>query len=68
MALRSRAKVFLDTASKQESVISGEGGLRGFMQRVRERFITGKILRPDVEDDPLRKPVSESGFRFPSPG
>lgn len=68
MALRTRAKIVLDTASKSESVISGEGGLRGLMHRVRERFATGKLLRPDVEDDPLRKPVSESGFRFPSPG
>ncbi|KAI0567072.1 NADH:ubiquinone oxidoreductase subunit B14.5a [Gracilaria domingensis] len=32
------------------------------------RVRTGKILRPDVEDDVLRKPVSESKFRYPSPG
>lgn len=68
MAFRSRALVVLETAGKAESVISGEGGLRGFMHRVRERFSTGKLLRPDVEDDVLRKPVTESKFRFPSPG
>lgn len=68
MALRSRARIALDVASKTEGIISGEGGLRGFMQRLKARLTTGKLLRPDVEDDVLRMPVSESHFRFPSPG
>jgi len=68
MALRTRSRVLLDAAGKGESVMSGEGGLRGFVERVKERVTTGKLLRPDVEDDVLRKPVSESHFRFPSPG
>lgn len=68
MALRARGRVLLDAANKSESVLSGEGGLRGFMHRVQERITTGKLLRPDVEDDVLRKPVAESKFRFPSPG
>lgn len=68
MALRSRARALYDVAGKSETVISGEGGLRGFMQRVRQRLQTGKILRPDVADDVLRKPVEESKYRFPSPG
>lgn len=68
MALRTRARVLLDAANKSESVMSGEGGLRGFIQRVQERLSTGKLLRPDVEDDVLRMPVSESNYRFPSPG
>lgn len=68
MALRARSRMLLDAANKSETIISGEGGLRGFVQRVRERFTTGKLLRPDVADDVLRKPVSESKFRYPSPG
>lgn len=68
MALRSRALVTLQSAAKSESVISGEGGLRGFMQRVRERLSTGKLLRPDLEEDVLRLPVAESKYRHPSPG
>ncbi|CAN8070105.1 unnamed protein product [Agarophyton chilense] len=66
--LRSRATPLLAAAGKAESALSGEGGLRGFVQRMQARVRTGKILRPDVEDDVLRKPVSESNFRFPSPG
>lgn len=68
MALRARGRVLLDAANKGETVLIGEGGLRGFMHRVRERLATGKLLRPDVEDDVLRKPVGEAKFRFPSPG
>lgn len=68
MALRTRSRVLLEAAKKSEVVASGEGGLRGFMERVRERVATGKLLRPDVEDDILRMPVSESKFRYPSPG
>lgn len=67
MALRSRARILLDSAAKADGPIF-EGGLRGFMGRFRERFTTGKLLRPDVEDDILRKPVSEAAFRYPSPG
>lgn len=68
MALRARSHVLLQAASKPESVISGEGGFRGFLQRLGARLSTGKILRLDVADDILRKPVSESEFRYPSPG
>ncbi|PXF47489.1 hypothetical protein BWQ96_02633 [Gracilariopsis chorda] len=68
MALRSRTAVLLNAANKSESVMSAEGGLRAFVQRLRERLSTGKILRPDVQDDVLRQPVSESKFRYPSPG
>lgn len=68
MALRARGRVLLDAANKGETVLSGEGGLRGFMQRLRARVTTGKLLRPDVEEDVLRLPVTESKFRFPSPG
>lgn len=68
MALRSRGNMLLKAAKDGETVLSGEGGLRGFMHRVRERLSTGKLLRPDVEEDVLRIPVSESNYRFPSPG
>lgn len=68
MALRTRGRILLNAAGKGESVLSGEGGLRGLMERIRERLSTGKLLRPDVEEDVLRRPVEESKFRFPSPG
>ena len=64
----SPTRILLQSANKSEPILSGEGGLRGMMQRMRDRFGTGKLLRPDVEDDVLRKPVSESKFRYPSPG
>lgn len=60
--------MLLKAAKNGDTVLTGEGGLRGFMQRLRERLSTGKLLRPDVEDDVLRIPVSEAKFRFPSPG
>lgn len=69
MALRARSRTLLAKAAKEgEIVLSGEGGLRGFIERVRERLVTGKLLRPDVEEDVLRLPVEKSQFRFPSPG
>ena len=69
MALRFYRRAFLAEAAKEsESVLQGEGGFRGLMQRLRERFSTGKLLRPDVEEDVLRLPVEQSHFRFPSPG
>lgn len=67
MALRSTARV-LSSSGKPGGFLVGEGGLRGLMQRVRERILTGKILRPDVEDDVLRLPVEQSGYRAAAPG
>lgn len=61
MALRTTARL------NSAPLLSGEGGLRGLIQRITTRLSTGKILRPDVEDDVLRKPVSESQFRSPAP-
>lgn len=40
----------------------------GLLQDIRKRVSTGKILRPDVEDDILRQPVETAKYRFPSPG
>lgn len=67
MALRSVSRVLRDTAGKSESVLSGEGGLRGLMQRLGERLSSGKLLRADLEEDVLRLPVEKSQFRYPSP-
>lgn len=68
MALRSGTRVLRAAAGKPYSVLSGEGGLRGLAQRVRERLASGKIVRPDVEDDVLRLPVEQSQYRSPAPG
>lgn len=71
MALRSRARLVLDTMSKSDRAMSssiGEGGLRGLIHRVRETVLGGKFVRQDVGNDVLRRPVSETGFRMPSPG
>lgn len=62
MFLRRGPRVLLAAANTG----SGESG--GIVERLRNRFATGKILRPDVADDVLRQPVEESKFRFPSPG
>lgn len=72
-ALRSRARVILDAASKcdraaMSSSSGGEGGLRGLVHRVRKTVLGGKFIRDDVGNDVLRRPVSETGFRMPSPG
>jgi hypothetical protein len=61
MAFRATASVL--RAAKKESVAPPS-----FLQSLRKRVTTGKLLRPDVEDDILRQPVDKSLYRFPSPG
>lgn len=68
MAFRSSLRPLLNAAREGEPLFSSKGGLRGFMERLKERLSTGKFVRPDVEDDVLRKPVDVSHFRSPSPG
>lgn len=68
MAFRASVRPLLCAARGPEPLLGGEGGLRGFVERLKQRLSTGKFVRPDVQDDYLRKPVDEESFRFPSPG
>lgn len=68
MALRSRARAFgalLADAGKGDAASAAAPGL---LQDIRKRVTTGKLLRPDVEDDILRQPVEKAKYRYPSPG
>ena len=68
MAFRGQISPLLSATRSRQPLLGGKGGLRGFLERLSLRLSTGKLLRPDVSDDILRRPVEEERFRFPSPG
>lgn len=61
MALRSSFRLLSSAGTKSVPP-------PGVASSIRERLATGKLLRPDVADDILRKPVDEAKYRSPAPG